>query len=485
MTPSPHDVAALWTAEQAMAATGGTCDASFQAQGVSIDSRGTEPGDLFVALRGPNFDGHDFVADALVRGAAAAVVDHAPANVVAGAPLLSVGDTFEALNGLGAAARARSRARIVAVTGSVGKTGTKEALRLVLSRQGRTAASVGSLNNHWGLPLSLARMVGDEQFGVFEIGMNHPGEITPLARLARPHVALILAVEAVHSAFFGGIEDIADAKAEVFTGLETDGVAVLNRDNLQYGRLAAAAQARGVSSIVTFGAHPEADVRVLEAQLRPTGSRVVATVAGAPLSYEIGIAGRHWVTNSLAVLAVVEAIGGDVARAAGALAEVRAPEGRGARRRVHVRGSHFELIDESYNASPVSMEAALAVLGQAPVAGDGRRVAVLGDMLELGADAAARHAELADILKQHGIDLVFTAGSEMAHLWSALPAPLRGGHASDSQTLAPLVTANVGPGDVVMVKGSAGSCMGVIVHALTALDAPGAAENPRRVGNGE
>jgi UDP-N-acetylmuramoyl-tripeptide--D-alanyl-D-alanine ligase len=341
------------------------------------------------------------------------------------------------------------------------------------------------LNNHWGLPLSLARMVGDEQFGVFEMGMNHPGEITPLSLLARPHTALILTVEAVHSAFFDGIEDIADAKAEVFTGLETDGVAVLNRDNHQYGRLAAAARTRGVGSIVTFGAHPEADVRVIETQLRPTGSRVAATVAGASLSYEIGIAGRHWVTNSLAVLAVVEAIGGGVARAAQALAEVRAPEGRGARRCVHVRGSPFELIDESYNASPVSMEAALAVLGQVPVAGDGRRVAVLGDMLELGADAAARHAELADTLKEHGIDLVFTAGSGMAHLWSALPAPLRGGHASDSSTLAPLVTANVGPGDVVMVKGSAGSRMGVIVHALTALDAPGAAENPRRVGNGE
>jgi UDP-N-acetylmuramoyl-tripeptide--D-alanyl-D-alanine ligase len=328
-------------------------------------------------------------------------------------------------------------------------------------------------------------MVGDEQFGVFEMGMNHPGEITPLSHLARPHVALILNVEAVHSAFFDGIDDIADAKAEIFSGLEADGVAVLNRDNQQYPRLTAAARARGVASILTFGAHPKADVRVLEIQYEPTSSRIQAIVAGTPLSYEIGIAGRHWVINSLAVLAVVKAIGGDAVHAARALAEVRAAEGRGARRRVHIRGGQFELIDEGYNASPVSMQAALAVLGQVPVAADGRRIAVLGDMLELGDSATARHAELADVLKEHGIDRVFTAGSEMAHLWSALPSALRGGHADDSTTLAPLVTANVGPGDVVMVKGSAGCRMGVIVCALTALDAPGSIGNPRRVGNGE
>ena len=485
MTAPGHGAVTLWTAEQAVAATGGACEVSFAARGVSIDSRTTEPGDLFVALHGPHFDGHDFVADALARGATAAVVDRAPADIAAGAPLLRVGDTLEALNGLAATARARTTTRIVAVTGSVGKTGTKEALRLVLSRQGPTTANEGSLNNHWGLPLSLARMAGDERFGVFEMGMNHPGEIAPLSLLARPHVAVILNVEAVHSAFFGGIEEIAAAKSEVFLGLEADGIAILNRDNHQYERLTAAARARGAHSVLTFGAHRDADVRVLETHPRPGGSRVAATVAGEPLSYVLGIAGRHWVTNSLAVLAVVEAIGADVAAAATALSEMRAPVGRGARHRVHVGGGHFELIDESYNASPVSMEAALAVLGQAPVTGNGRRVAVLGDMLELGSSAAARHAELADSLKRHGIDLVFTAGAEMAHLWSALPTALRGGHASDSNTLAPLVTASVGSGDVVMVKGSAGSRMGAIVQALAALDAPGAAENSRRVGNGE
>ena len=485
MTALHHDGATLWSAGQAVAATGGACDVSFVARGVSIDSRSTEPGDLFVALRGPQFDGHDFVADALARGAAAAIVDHAPKNVADGAPLLSVGDTFDALNGLGAAARARGRVCIVALTGSVGKTGTKEALRLVLSRQGRTTANEGSLNNHWGLPLSLARMVGDERFGIFEMGMNHPGEIAPLSRMARPHVALILTVEAVHSAFFNGIGAIADAKAEIFDGLEPEGIAVLNRDNQQYERLAAAARARRVGSILTFGAHPKADVRVLDIQPGPTSSRIGASVAGTMLSYEIGIAGRHWVTNSLAVLAVVKALGGDVVRAASVLSNMRAPEGRGARRRIHIGDGHFELIDEGYNASPVSMEAALAVLGQAPVAGDGRRIAVLGDMLELGDGAAARHAELAEVIKEHGIDLVFTAGSEMTHLWSALPSSLRGGHASDSSTLAPLVTANVAPGDVVMVKGSAGLRMGVIVRALTVLDATGVARDPRRVGNGE
>jgi UDP-N-acetylmuramoyl-tripeptide--D-alanyl-D-alanine ligase len=485
MTALDHDRAALWSAEQAMAATGGTCDASFAARGVSIDSRATQPGDLFVALRGPRFDGHDFVADALARDAAAALVDHAPADVAPGAALLRVGDTFDALNDLGRAARARCRARIAAVTGSVGKTGTKEALRLVLSRQGRTAANEGSLNNHWGLPLSLARTASDERFAVLEMGMNHPGEITPLSLLARPHVALILNVEAVHSAFFGGIEEIADAKAEIFAGLEADGIAVLNRDDQHYERLAAAARTHRVGEIRTFGAHPKADVRVLDMAPGPASSRIRASLTGAPLSYEIGIAGRHWVTNSLAVLAVVGALGGDAESAARALCDMRAPEGRGARRRGHNRGDHFELIDEGYNASPVSMQAALAVLGQAPVAEDGRRIAVLGDMLELGDDAAVWHAEMADVVEENGIDQVFTAGSEMAHLWSALPSALRGGHAADSATLAPLVTANVRPGDVVMVKGSAGSRMGVIVAALTALDAPGVNGNPRRVGNGQ
>ena len=459
--------AALWTrTEAAQAVNAPVTGRDWIASGVSIDSRTVEPGDLFIALTGPNHDGHDHVAAALAQGAAAAIIHRRPEGLAADAPVLLVTDTMAALQDLGRASRARSTARIAAVTGSVGKTGTKEMLRLVLAEQGRTHASVGSFNNHWGVPLSLARMPRDVQFAVFELGMNHPGEIEPLCRMVRPHVAAITTVEAVHLEFFASTEDIARAKAEIFAGIEPGGVAVLPRDNRHFRQLAAAAGAAGVEGLLSFGSHIEATARLMDCGVDPDSTAVFALIRNRALSYRIGIAGRQWAMNSLAVLLIVDALGADLDLAAKALAGMSAPKGRGQRRTVAVSGGTVELIDESYNASPVSMKAAIATLAAAKPGKGARRIAVLGDMLELGHAGPELHAGLAETISTWGIDKVFTAGPLMENLHRALPDQRRGGHAPDSQALAPLVKAAVRPGDVVMVKGSAGSRMGRIVQAL-------------------
>lgn len=465
----------LWTAADAAAATGGRTSGTWAAGGVSIDSRTLEAGDLYVAIKGPNFDGHSFVADAFARGAAAAVAARRPDDVAKDAPLLLVDDPLEALRRLGGAARNRTRARVVAVTGSVGKTGTKEALKTVLGRQASVFATVGSLNNHWGLPLSLARLPEDVEYGVFEMGMNHPGEISPLSRLARPHVALITTVETVHKAFFADTDAIADAKAEVFDGLEPGGVAVLNRDNRFFARLASVAEAAGVGRIVSFGADPAAAVRLTEVTREEDGSRLKVMVGGETLRFRVGVPGRHWVINSLGVLATVWAAGGDVKSAAAALAILGVPHGRGRRHRVVTAEGSFDVIDESYNASPVSMRAAFEVLGIARPGPEGRRIAVLGDMLELGPDSGDLHADLVGSLRHNAIAAVFAAGAHMARLWEALPEAMRGAYAADSAALLPQVVAAVRPGDIVMVKGSAGSRMGPIVKALLGLGREGGA----------
>lgn len=479
---------ALWTAAEAMVATHGRANGEWAAQGISIDSRTLVPGDLFVAIQGPSFDGHDFVADAFAHGAAAAIVSRQPGQDVPEAKLLMVGDCLEALRALGGAARSRTRARIVAVTGSVGKTGTKEALSLVLGRQFKVFANPGSLNNHWGVPLSLARLPRDIDFGVFELGMNHPGEITPLSRLVRPHVALITNVEPVHTAFFSNVEAIADAKAEIFEGVADGGAAILNHDNPHFGRLRSAAERAGLKRVFSFGMHQEALVRALHAVFRAGESEITAALGLKTLKFRVGIPGRHWVSNALAVLATVWATDGDVALAAAALADLEAPKGRGRVYRVALPVGTLDVIDESYNASPVSMRATLGVLGQIEPRANGRRIAVLGDMLELGPDSGALHAGLADVLVEKGVEKVFTAGSEMAHLWEILPRAIRGGHAADSETLAAMVTATVQPGDIIMVKGSAGSRMGAVVDALRRMDANADANDDSeamRVVNGE
>ena len=455
----------LWTADDAAEVTGGRNTAAWQASGVSIDTRTLQPGDLFVALKGPHFDGHDFIEGAFAAGATAAVVHRAPDGRTPG-PMLVVDDTLSALWRLGAAGRSRSEARMVGVTGSVGKTGTKEAIALCLGAQARVASSTGGLNNHWGLPLSLARMPRQAVYGVFEIGMNHAGELRELTRLLKPNIALITTVEAVHIGNFNSVEEIADAKAEIFEGLTADGTAVLNLDNAHYERLVKHAKAAGVRRIITFGKHAEADVRVKDSTLGAENSSVQAEVFGSALNYTVALPGAHWVINSLAVLATITALGADVPAAAEQLAHLNAVKGRGVRHFVRIPGGEVLLIDDSYNASPASMRAAFDVLSRAETGPGGQRIAVLGDMLELGARAADEHCGLAAPLKQAGVDTVITCGPEMAGLQDALPPGMRGGHAADSEAVVPLVLQTAAPGDVVLVKGSLGSRMAVVVEAI-------------------
>ena len=466
---SPCHNVPLWTSDEAAAATGGRTHGPWSATGVSIDSRSVEAGDLFVALAGPNHDGHDFVQAAFDREAAAAMVSRQPALQPEDAPLLLVVDTFEGLRSLADQARERSDAHIVAITGSVGKTGTKEMLAGALGICGVTVASAGNLNNHIGVPLSLARLPRGAAYGVFEVGMNHPGEIGPLSRQARPHTALITTIAAAHTEFFTSLDAVADAKAEIFEGLEPGGTAVLNRDNVYFDRLAAAASSAGAGRIVSFGESRRADAQLLAWHPAGTGGSVTALIDGVEFEYDIAFSGRHWALNSVAVLACVRAAGAPVKLAARALSTVGPGAGRGERRRIPVAGGFCELIDESYNASPVAVRAAIATLAETtPLRRDGRRLAVLGDMLELGEAAERWHAELAGDLEAAGIDLVFTTGPLMAHLYAALDPARRGGHAPDSQGLTGILRAEIRAGDVILVKGSLGSQMGPIVRCLAA-----------------
>jgi UDP-N-acetylmuramoyl-tripeptide--D-alanyl-D-alanine ligase len=457
-------MSALWTAAEIAEATGGTALAPFVATGVSIDTRALAAGDLFVALKGEARDGHDFVAEALRKGAAGALVSELPAERPSNPVLVRVEDTAEALTALGRAGRGRSAAKVIAVTGSVGKTSTKEALRHVLSAQGPTHAAAASHNNRIGVPLTLARLPPDAAWCVAEIGMNHPGEIAPLARLAVPHVALITTVEAVHIEFFDSEEAIADEKATIMDGLTPDGAAVLNRDNRHFGRLKAAAEARDVARIVTFGTDPLADVRLVAWHAEGFGGHARAALLGQEIEFRLAAPGRHSALNAMGVLAAVFAGGADPFAAARALADLPPAPGRGQRRAIRVPGGEAILLDDSYNASPASMRAAVAVLGEVLAA---RRVAVLGDMLELGARGPAEHRALAQALKAARIDVVFCCGPLMRELYEALPMSLRGAHAADSDALLAFLKPALRPGDVVLVKGSLGSRMGRIVAALT------------------
>ncbi|MEQ8269167.1 MAG: UDP-N-acetylmuramoylalanyl-D-glutamyl-2,6-diaminopimelate--D-alanyl-D-alanine ligase [Parvibaculum sp.] len=462
--------APLWTKQDVLAATGGKAEgADWTASGVSIDSRTLEAGDLFVAIIGENSDGHIYVEGALAKGAAAAIVSKPTEAMRAAGPLIVVSDTLEALNALGRAARLRTQAKVVAVTGSVGKTGTKEALRLILSEQGATHASAASYNNLWGVPLSLARMPAATQFGILEVGMNHPGEITPLSKLVEPFAALITTVEAVHMEFFDSIEQIADAKGEIFDGLQKGGVAILNRDNPHFERLRAKAEKSGAGQIISFGEHPQADAHLEKAALKENCSCVSATICGQPVTYKLAVPGRHIVMNSLAMLACVHALGADLAMAALAMAHLKAPKGRGERHTVSAPLGAFTLIDESYNANPASMRAALEALGHARPEGKGRRIAVMGDMLEIGETSIEAHRGLADAVREAHADLVFACGPHMRELYKALPAQTQGAYAETSAELGPLLRDAIEPGDVVMVKGSLGSRMGPLVELLRGL----------------
>jgi UDP-N-acetylmuramoyl-tripeptide--D-alanyl-D-alanine ligase len=459
----------LWTVDamaQAMrAARSGALPASIS--GISIDSRSIGHGEAFFAILGDARDGHDFVPAALASGAGLAVISAAKRDAFPkDAPLLAVpGDVLDGLRDLARAARVRSSAKVIGVTGSVGKTGTKEALRLALSACGETHASVASYNNHWGVPLSLARCPVGARFAVFEMGMNHAGEIEPLSRLVQPHVAIVTTIAPVHLEYLGSIEAIADAKAEIFRGLVKGGAAVINRDIPQYARLASAAENAG-ARVVSFGEHAGADARLLTSSLHADCSTAQARILGTDVTYKLGAPGRHVVMNSLAVLAAASLVGADLALAALALAGLAPPTGRGARSALELPGGSALLIDESYNANPASMQAAMALLGQADVVGRGRRIAVLGDMLELGPSGADLHRGLVEPVVAQGIDLVFCCGPLMRSLWEALPSERRGAYAETSAALEPQVLAAVRAGDAIMIKGSLGSRMGPIVKAL-------------------
>jgi UDP-N-acetylmuramoyl-tripeptide--D-alanyl-D-alanine ligase len=457
----------LWSSLGLVAPLGARASGGLPANGVtgvSIDTRTLQPGDLFVAIKGDSSDGHAHVRAAFEAGAAAAVVDEDHVAEVSGAgPLYVVKDTLKALEGLGRASRTRSKARIVAVTGSVGKTTTKEALLTVLSSAGPTHASAASYNNHWGVPLTLARMPKSARYGVFEIGMNHAGEITPLVDMVRPHVAVITRIAPVHLEHFESIDAIADAKAEIFTGLVKGGLAIINRDDAQFERLTVAAKSSPASFVLSFGESEGADARLVSCEVVGETTRVTAQALGQTLTYTIGAPGRHVAMNSLAVLLAARALGLDLHTAARALADFAPPSGRGRRESLSTDDGEITLIDESYNANPVSMRAALDLLGAVE---GGRRIAVLGDMLELGPQGRELHAALVDDIVRNRVDLVFASGPLMHALFEALPAEQRGAHAASAAELEPIVLGALRAGDVVMVKGSNGSRMGPLVAAM-------------------
>lgn len=435
--------------------------------GVSIDSRTVAPGEAYFAIKGDVHDGHDFVTAAFNAGAALAVVEASQRDrFPSDARLLIVDDVLAGLVDLARAARLRLDAQVIAVTGSVGKTSTKEALRHVLGAQGETHASVASFNNHWGVPLSLARCPATVRFAIFEIGMNHTGEIEPLVKMVRPQVAIITTVEPVHLEFFAGIEAIADAKAEIFSGLEPDGAVVLNRDNSQFARLQQRARQLDISRIISFGSDMKSDACLLELSLHPTCSAVHANILGHDVTYKLGMPGRHMAMNSLAVLAAVSLAGADLALAALSLSQIEAPAGRGMRRALGFANGEATLIDESYNANPASMAATLNVLGQIATGPQGRRIAVLGDMLELGPIGPTLHRDLNETIKANCINLVYCCGPLMRNLWEALPPGKRGGYAESAAGLEVQVVATVRAGDAIMIKGSLGSKMKTIVNAL-------------------
>jgi UDP-N-acetylmuramoyl-tripeptide--D-alanyl-D-alanine ligase len=454
----------LWTAAEIAAVTQGTLIGdNFNVTGISIDTRSINPGDLFIALKGPNFDGHDFVTDALAKGAAGVLVEHgsAPQHIV-------VKDIMRGLQDLGAGARARSHAKIVAVTGSVGKTSVKAMLATAFSALGKTHAAEASLNNHWGVPLSLARMPVDAEFAIFEIGMNHANEISPLSKLVAPHLSIITTIASAHIAHLGSIENIALAKAEIFHGMQADGIAILPRDSEQYALLLAEARTQGLQHIISFGEGSEADIRLVDFIQHEDASSLKATLMGQEVDFDFGVPGKHQAVNSLSVLAAVKALGFDIEKPLQAFAAMKPVGGRGNRQELEIHSGQLPivLIDETHNASPIAVKAALQLLAQMPV--QGRRIAILGDMLELGNDGPSFHKELAGPLQQAGVDLVMLSGPLMAHLAENLPAD-RVRYYPTSTELAQEIEQWIQPGDAILVKGSRGSKMKLVVDALVEL----------------
>jgi UDP-N-acetylmuramoyl-tripeptide--D-alanyl-D-alanine ligase len=435
--------------------------------GISIDSRSIKPGEAFFAIRGDRVDGHDYAGQAMANGASLLVVSEGrlPAMGRLTVPKIVVEDVLVALAKLGVAARARTEAKIIAVTGSVGKTTTKEMLRHVLAPSGKVHASVASYNNHWGVPLTLARMPEDSDFGVFEVGMNHPDEIRPLVKMIEPHVAIITTIAPAHLGNFNSLEEIAAAKAEIFEGLVPGGDAILNRDNDQFAFLEREAQARGVQNIHSFGQHAKADFRLAEFNGSEENSTLWLTLGGETMEIAIGAPGRHIAENALAVLGAVTLVDADLDLAIEALATLQPEKGRGKRHRLAIGNGYFTLIDESYNANPTSMRAAISLLS-AGSEGKGRRIAVLGDMLEMGEHAQKVHADLSGPILATGIEHVWLAGPEMAALRDSLPESVHVEYRETTAELAAFALKAVAAGDILMVKSSLGTGFGKIVAAL-------------------
>ncbi|MDU8943089.1 UDP-N-acetylmuramoyl-tripeptide--D-alanyl-D-alanine ligase [Ovoidimarina sediminis] len=471
----------LWSSSEAAAATQGRTTRDWQAGGVSIDTRTLKPGDLFVALKDVR-DGHDFVADALAMGAAGAMVTHRPQGVSKDAPLLIVDDVLAALTDLGRAGRARTDARVIAITGSAGKTSTKEMLRDTLQGQGRVHAAEASYNNHWGVPLTLARMPADTEFAIIEIGMNHPGEIAPLSRLARPHIAVITTIAPAHLEAFDSIEGIAREKASIFQGLEPDGTAIFNADVGTAGILRTTAKAHA-GRLIGFGTAEDAEFHADDITLNPGSSVIRAHHGGRTMLFKIGAPGRHVALNALAVLAAAEAAGADPDIAAHDLGRWAPPAGRGTRETIYLDPVEdhmtIDLIDDAFNANPASVVASLDVLAAiAPVddvgrVSRGRRIVILGDMLELGPDEVRMHREIADHPGLRGVTTVHCVGPRMALLWEALPEHQRGRKTETAKELAAEAHHLVDAGDVVLVKGSKGSKVSLVVEAIRKLGYPG------------
>ena len=466
--------APLWTWDEVRRAIGGEAsgDVPEVFSGVTFDSREVKGGEIFFAIRGVRMDGHAFAAAALKSGAGVAVVSRADEEMRAAGPLLVVDDTLQALRRLGVAARDRVTGKVIGVTGSVGKTTTKDMLALALSAVGRTHAARASFNNHWGVPLTLARMPRDAEFGIIEMGMNAPGEIADLTALVRPDVAVVTHVAESHIGAFGDLAGIARAKAEIFSGLAEGGQAVINRDAPHYEILETAARAAGAADILSYGTHSEADIRLRAAASRDDCVCVEAEARGLRLAWRVGMPGAHIALNSLAVVGVALATGADLTAVLHRLADMRAPEGRGTRHRLRVQGGEILLIDESYNANPASMRAALAALAEARPGPGGRRIAVLGDMLELGERSAELHAGLAEAVEGAGVDLLYVSGNEMRQLWEAAPARLRAARVEDPRELPDMLRTDLRAGDVVMIKGSLGSRMMPVARALREMFEP-------------
>ena len=460
----------LWTSEALVAAMDGRPLGPMPdgISGISIDSRSLQPGDAFFAIKGEAMDGHDFATAAIKAGAGVLVVAEGklPSLGRLTAPIIVVEDVLAALEKLGIAARARSAAKIIAVTGSAGKTTTKEALRHVLSAVGKVHASAQSFNNHWGVPLTLARMPDDCDYAVFEIGMNHPDEIRPLVKMVRPHVAIVTMIAAAHLGFFRNLDEIARAKAEIFEGLEPDGAAVLNRDDARFKLLDKMAHAAGVEHVYGFGENARSTFKLVKCELHADHSDIAARIGGHDMIARIGAPGRHMVQNVLAVLGAAHLVGADLDRVALALADLSAERGRGKRHVLRHPKGPITLIDESYNANPASMAAAMAMLNATPVTGEGRRIAVLGDMLELGDHSAKLHAALADLIVGTGTQTVFLGGPEMRALAEALPSEVKTEYRAGVEDLKPVLLAALQPGDVVMIKSSKGIGFAKLVDAL-------------------